>query len=155
MRSLPQWYRDEREKLRGYSLLDKLKYAWQYYKLWILGIGFVLGFTVYALFIYITVPGDIYFYGIFSNTYARLGQGSDFYNGFVEAAGYDSGLYASEAYIRYEIDEDAIRYLPLWMASYTVENRLPSFVDSYDMWQQSDSGRAGGVDGPFDFNIVF
>lgn len=89
MRTLPQWYRDERAKLKGYSLRDKLKYAWQYYKIWILGIGFFVCFTIYALFIYIMTPGEIYFYGILSNTYARLGQGSDFYNGFVEAAGYD------------------------------------------------------------------
>jgi len=89
MRSLPQWYRDEREKLKGYSLRGKLKYIWQYYRLWIIGIGFVVGFITYALWNYVTVPGDIHFYAIFSNTYAQLGQGSDFYNGFVEAAGYD------------------------------------------------------------------
>jgi GH25 family lysozyme M1 (1,4-beta-N-acetylmuramidase) len=73
----------------------------------------------------------------------------------VEAAGYDSGLYASEAYLRYNIDKDAVDWLPLWMASYTVDNKLPAYIDSYDVWQQSDSCRAGGVDGPFDFNIVF
>ena len=89
MRSLPQWYRDEREKLRGYSLRGKLKYIWQYYRLWIIGIGFAAGFATYAIWNYVTVPGDIHFYGIFSNTYARLGPGTDFYNGFVEAAGYD------------------------------------------------------------------
>ena len=89
MRTLPQWYRDEREKLRDYSLRAKLKYAWQYYKLWIIGIGFVVSFITYAVWTYVTVPGDIYFYGIFSNTYARLGEGSAFYKGFVEEAGYD------------------------------------------------------------------
>ena len=89
MRTLPQWARDEREKLRGYSLKDSLKYIWQYYKLWIIGIGFVAGFFTYAIWNYVTVPGDIHFYGIFSNTYAQLGQGSDFYNRFVETAGYD------------------------------------------------------------------
>ena len=89
MRTLPQWYRDEREKLRGYSLRGRLKYIWQYYRLWIIGIGFVVGFAAYAIWNYVTVPGDIHFYGIFSNTYARLGQGSDFYDGFIEAAGYD------------------------------------------------------------------
>lgn len=89
MRSLPQWVRDEREKLKGYSLRGKLKYIWQYYRLWIIGIGFVVGFITYALWNYITVPGDIHFYAIFSNTYTRLGQGSDFYNEFVETAGYD------------------------------------------------------------------
>ncbi len=89
MRTLPQWYRDEKEKLRGYSLRGRLRYVWQYYRLWIIGIGFVLGFMTYAIWTYVTVPGDIHFYGIFSNTYAQLGKGSDFYNGFVEAAGYD------------------------------------------------------------------
>ena len=89
MRTLPQWVRDEREKLRGYGPRDRLKYVWQYYRLWIIGIGFVLCFAAYALWNYFTVPGNIHFYAIFSNTYARLGQGSDFYNGFVKAAGYD------------------------------------------------------------------
>ena len=89
MRTLPQWYRDEREKLKGYPLPFKLKYLWQYYKLWIIGIAFVVSFTTYALYNYLTVPGDIHFYGILSNTYAPLGPGSEFYKGFVEAAGYD------------------------------------------------------------------
>lgn len=89
MRTLPQWFRDEREKLKGYGPAARLKYIWQYYKLWIIGLGFFLGFAAYALFIYITVPGDIHFYGILSNTYAPLGEGSEFYYRFVEAAGYD------------------------------------------------------------------
>ena len=89
MRSLPQWYRDEREKLRGYGPRDVLKYVWQYYRLWIIGIGFAVCFIAYALWNYFTVPGDIHFYGILSNTYARLGQSSAFYNGFVGYAGFD------------------------------------------------------------------
>lgn len=89
MRSLPQWYRDEREKLKDYGWQDRLRYIWQYYRLWIIGIGFVAGFLVYAVWNYVTVPGDIHFYGIFSNTYAQLGKGTAFYDGFVEAAGYD------------------------------------------------------------------
>ena len=89
MRTLGQWARDEREKLSGYTLRARMRYFWQYYRLWIIGIGFVLAFTVYALWNYFTVPGDIHFYAIFSNTYAQLGTGSDFYNGFVEKAEYD------------------------------------------------------------------
>ena len=73
----------------------------------------------------------------------------------VEAAGYASGIYASEAFLRYNIDDEAVCYIPLWMASYTVDNHLPQYVDRYAIWQQSDSARAGGVDGPFDFNIIF
>ena len=61
MRSLPVWFRDERRKLKGYPIRLKLKYIWQYYRLWLIGIGFVLGFAAYALWIYFTVPGDIHF----------------------------------------------------------------------------------------------
>lgn len=89
MRSLPQWYRDERRKLAGYGPRDRLRYIWQYYRLWIIGIGFVVCFSAYAIWNYATVPGDIHFYGIFSNTYAPLGQSSAFYRDFVAYAGYD------------------------------------------------------------------
>ena len=73
----------------------------------------------------------------------------------VEAAGYDSGLYASEGYLRFDIDAQSISYLPVWMASYTVDNQLPHYILNYDIWQQSDSTWAGGVDGAFDLNIIF
>ena len=89
MRSLKQWYRDEREKLAEYSLYDRLRYVWQYYKLWIIGIAFAVSFCTYVIWTYVSVPGEIHFYGIFSNTYAPLGQGSTFYRQFVDYAGYD------------------------------------------------------------------
>ena len=89
MNALSRWLHDERRKLEGYSLADRLKYVWQYYKLWILGIAFAVSFISYAVWNYVTVPGEIHFYGILSNTYAQLGEGSGFYNGFVRAAGYD------------------------------------------------------------------
>ena len=73
----------------------------------------------------------------------------------VEAAGYQGGLYAAEGFVRTEMDTGAVAYLPLWLASYTVDNKLPLFIDYYELWQQTDSARAGGIDGPFDFNIVF
>ena len=89
MRTLSQWARDEKEKLEEYSPQDRLKYIWQYYKLWIIGIAFLLSFSTYAVWNYFTVPGEVLFYGIFSNTYAQLGQGSSFYNDFVDFAEYD------------------------------------------------------------------
>ena len=73
----------------------------------------------------------------------------------VESAGYESGLYASEGYLRFDIDAQSISYLPVWMASYTVENQLPRHILTYDIWQQSDSTWSGGVDGAFDLNIIF
>ena len=79
----------------------------------------------------------------------------DTYCQAIEAAGYESGLYASEGYVRFHLDLDAVRYLPLWLASYTVDNRLPQYIHDYAFWQQTDSAFAGGIDGPFDLNIVF
>lgn len=72
----------------------------------------------------------------------------------VRQAGYEAGLYASEGYLRFDLDSEAVYYLPIWMASYTVENRLPQYVKNYSVWQQTDSTYAGGVDGAFDLNII-
>ncbi len=85
------------------------------------------------------------------------GQRADIASAFcraVEASGYSSGIYASEGYVRFDIDTQAISYLPLWMASYTVDNRLPQYIQNYSIWQQTDSAFAGGIDGSFDLNIV-
>ena len=74
--------------------------------------------------------------------------------GAVRQAGYEAGLYASEGYARFDLDTEAVKYLPFWMASYTVENRLPAHIHTYSVWQQTDSTYAGGVDGAFDLNII-
>ena len=76
------------------------------------------------------------------------------YGGAIRQAGYEAGLYASEGYARFDLDTEAVKYLPFWMASYTVENRLPAHIHTYSVWQQTDSTYAGGVDGAFDLNII-
>ena len=85
------------------------------------------------------------------------GERADVIESFCSAirqAGYEAGLYASEGYARFDLDTEAVKYLPLWMASYTVENRLPAHIRTYSIWQQTDSTYAGGVDGAFDLNII-
>ena len=85
------------------------------------------------------------------------GQRADVIESFCSAlrqAGYEAGLYASEGYVRFDLDTEAVNYLPLWMASYTVDNRLPAYIRTYSIWQQTDSAYAGGVDGAFDLNII-
>ena len=72
----------------------------------------------------------------------------------VQDAGYKAGLYTSEGYSRYNLDSAAVSYLPLWMASYTVENRLPQYITDYSIWQQTDSAYAGGIEGGFDLDII-
>ena len=85
------------------------------------------------------------------------GQRADIIETFcdtIRQAGYEAGLYASEGYVRFDLDAEEVNYLPLWMASYTVENRLPQYVKRWSIWQQTDTTYAGGTDGPFDFNLI-
>lgn len=72
----------------------------------------------------------------------------------VDAAGYRAGYYVSEAFYRYNLDADAVSYLPLWLASYTVDNMLPYYVTDFELWQMTDSVRMGGMDGQTDFNVI-
>ncbi len=72
----------------------------------------------------------------------------------VESAGYRAGIYASEGYLRYDLDSQATSWLPVWLASYTVDNLLPTYTGKYEIWQYTDSGRVGGIDGPVDMNLM-
>ena len=85
------------------------------------------------------------------------GERADIINAFcsaVNASGYRAGLYASEGYLRFDLDSEAVYNLPLWMASYTVDNLLPKYIQYYEIWQSTDSTFAGGIDGAFDLNII-
>ena len=73
----------------------------------------------------------------------------------VEAAGYSPGVYSAQGYFIYNIDTAPISYLPIWLASYTVDNLLPDYKGKYDLWQYTDSGFIGGIDGPVDMNVIF
>ena len=90
MDRLRAYLRAEREKLRPLSRRARAEYVWQYYKLWILGIGFLLFLTLYIIVIRLTVPQDNWFYLTLANTYADVGEGSDFWRGFVDYGGYDT-----------------------------------------------------------------
>lgn len=73
----------------------------------------------------------------------------------VSKAGYQAGLYASEGYCRFNLDYQAVTQYPLWLASYTVNDQIPQYIDGFAFWQQSDSAYAGGIDGPFDLDLFF
>ncbi len=72
----------------------------------------------------------------------------------VEEAGYRSGIYAGQGYFKYDLDTASISYLPVWLASYTVDNQLPNYQGAYQLWQFTDSGYLGGIDGPVDLSVV-
>ena len=86
---LKQLFADEKEKLKGFTLHQKVQYIFGYYWLWILGIGCAVYLTaVIVTGLFFTVK-DYWFYGMFANTMADAGNGSQIWKDFVSYAGYD------------------------------------------------------------------
>ena len=83
------WYREEREKLRALGGRERLEYIWNYYKLWIIGI---VSFLAIGTFLLVRISNNIegnWLYGIFANTMADAGTGSELWEDFSEYAGLD------------------------------------------------------------------
>lgn len=86
-------FREEREKLSGYSTGKKIEYIWQYYKLWIIGIVCLAGFCGWFIFHRMTTPEENYLFAVFANTLGDTSEGSDFYKGFEEYSGVNTKEY--------------------------------------------------------------
>lgn len=87
---LEAWYLKEKEKLRGMTRKQKLKYIMDYYWLWIIGIVsavVIIGYVVYRANFAIK---DYWFYGMYANTSENGGNRSDLWYDFVDYAGYDT-----------------------------------------------------------------
>ena len=83
---------EEKEKIKNMSPGSRIRYIWDYYRLWILGIActvFLLGYVIYRM--NFTVK-DYWFYAMFANTMEDGGNGSPLWKDFVEYAGFDTGL---------------------------------------------------------------
>ena len=86
---LKQWLAGEREKLAGLPRREQLRYIWDYYKLYLTAFAALLligGTTAWHL---ATTPAENWFFACFANTTVNLGEGSGFYDGFANWAGYD------------------------------------------------------------------
>ena len=83
------WFTREREKLRSLSAQQKLTYIWHYYKLWIIGIVALVLFTWYMVGNFIHSNREDNLYILYVNTFADIGQDSDFWQGYVDFAGVD------------------------------------------------------------------
>lgn len=68
----------------------RTEYIWQYYKLWIIGFAALIGFLTFVVVHRLTTPTDSWFYATFVNTGAELSEGSEFYEDFVDYAGFDT-----------------------------------------------------------------
>jgi len=89
-RRLADWFRGEREKIAGISGTgNKLEYIWGYYKLWIIGIVFLIWFITFALRQYTTNMRDYRCFMVFANTYADAGDHSELWEDYVDYAGID------------------------------------------------------------------
>jgi len=67
----------------------KLSYIWDYYKLWIIGGICILSFAFYLGFKIRTTLSEHWCYIGFVGTNAEVGTKSDFWEGYVENAGFD------------------------------------------------------------------
>ena len=73
----------EKEKIKDLDARGKWEYIWQYYKLWITGFVCAVAAIVYFTVHYFVTPQDNWFYGVFANTYADVGEHSELWEGFV------------------------------------------------------------------------
>ena len=78
MSRLSQWAKTEKEKISNIPDNGKrAAYIWEYYKLWIIGIVFLIWFVAFSIHQYTTTMHDYWCYMMFNNTYADAGNGSD------------------------------------------------------------------------------
>lgn len=89
MNQIREWWTTEKEKLHGRSREERLEYLWRYYKLWIIAAVCIVLFLPSGIYHYMTTNAEDWFFSCFVNTNAKVGEGSDFYEGFAEYAGYD------------------------------------------------------------------
>lgn len=79
-----KWLEQEKKKLTGLSRKAKLEYVWQYYKLWLIGGAALILFGIYFGFHLVNANRDTHLYVGFVNTYADVGNDSNFWKNYVE-----------------------------------------------------------------------
>lgn len=72
----------------------------------------------------------------------------------IRQGGFTPGVYANLNWYNNYLDKEALksRYFT-WIAAYS--SGTDRFKGEYDMWQNSESGRMGGIDGPVDTNFLY
>ncbi len=70
----------------------------------------------------------------------------------VEAAGYESGVYASRSWLYNNVNDDVLTVYNIWVAEYRKE---PLYTGDYQMWQYTSSGQINGIEGRVDLNLSY
>jgi len=73
----------------------------------------------------------------------------------IQNGGYRAGVYSGQSFFQNQLDYGAISGYPIWLASYTNNNRLPAFSNRYDIWQFTDRGQVNGIPTAVDMNVIF
>ncbi len=109
MKRMKQAFFKEWEKVRRLGGRAGAEYIWQYYHLWIIGIGFLLGFAIFLLTRFLTTPSKTAFYLILANTREEAGSGSALWEGYIAYSGYDPKeeqvVFNSDSYFNYARDQ--------------------------------------------------
>ena len=73
----------------------------------------------------------------------------------VKNGGYTPGVYAGQYYFENgALNFSQVSKYNVWLASYTKDQKLPSFT-GYNMWQFTSAGTVNGVSGNVDLNVIF
>lgn len=72
----------------------------------------------------------------------------------IRQGGFTPGVYANQNWFNNYLDKDELkrRYFT-WIAAY--RSGTDHFKGEFDMWQNSESGRVGGISGPVDTNYLY
>ena len=73
----------------------------------------------------------------------------------IRDGGYDVGVYSGQNYLKNHVAFHTLDTNPVWLASYTRDNKLPDFPYEYDMWQFTDRGVVAGIRGVADMNVIY
>lgn len=70
----------------------------------------------------------------------------------IEAAGYETGVYASRNWLNDRINVTDLSEYKTWLAEYA---EVPAYDGYYDMWQYTSKGTVNGIDTNVDLNLCY
>lgn len=88
-----RWLEQEKQKLSGLSRKAKLTYIWDYYKLFLIGAAALVLLAWYIISSMMHAAQDTYVYITYVNTFANIGEDSDFWQGYTDYCAVDESQY--------------------------------------------------------------
>ena len=83
------WWSSEKKKIAALEKKQRLRYIWDYYWLWIVGIGFLLVFGIWFVWRSATAIRENWIGVAFPNAMTEVGNESKLWQDFVDYTGYD------------------------------------------------------------------